>query len=214
MKLRTCLPVWATLVCVTCTSAQEARSAHPDLPQVETPAGWREGEWLPMAALWGRSDGQLDDARAAAVAAAGVGVARIPAQKSAEEVGALLDALRRRYRIDQGGLHALVGGEGVTALAAIAANRHQFQTVTTFGDAAGVDLGLAGRMRGRRVPWGPAACSILQSYPIPRLWPNGAILPGRLTIAAADDRRPGGHRRSKPRRASLPPRRRATRSFR
>ena len=104
-----------------------------------------------MAALWGRSDGQLDDARAAAVAAAGVGVARIPAKKSAEEVGALLDALRRRYRIDQGGLHALVGGEGVTALAAIAANRHQFQTVTTFGDAAGVDLGLAGRMRGRRV---------------------------------------------------------------
>lgn len=104
-----------------------------------------------MAALWGRSDGQLDDARAAAVAAAGVGVARIPAQKSAEEVGALLDALRRRYRIDQGGLHALVGGEGVAALTAIAANRHQFQTVTTFGDAAGVDLGLAGRMRGRRV---------------------------------------------------------------
>lgn len=104
-----------------------------------------------MAALWGRSDGRDDDARCAAVAAAGVGVARIPAQKSPAEVAQLLSRLRRRYRIDQGALHALIVGRAAEAQAAIAANRHQFQSVTAFGEAAGVDLPELRRMRGRRV---------------------------------------------------------------
>lgn len=104
-----------------------------------------------MAALWSPSDGELRDARCAALTAAGVAVAQIPPEKSAAEVGALLDQLRRRYRIDQGALHALIGGDGDAALRAIEAHRHQFQSVTSFGEAAGVDLEVARRMRGRRV---------------------------------------------------------------
>ena len=104
-----------------------------------------------MATLWSSADADNDKARARALAAAGIGVAILDGRPDGAALGRALTALRQRYRIDQGALHALVGDRPAPALAALLANRHQFQTVTAFGGAADVDLTAVRRLRARRV---------------------------------------------------------------
>ena len=115
------------------------------------PDGFREGRWVPMAVLRGTADAEADARRQRAVAAAGVACARLEGRPEADALGRALYALRHRYRIDQGALHALVGDRPGPALKALLAQRHEFQTVTVFGAAQAADLDGVRRLRARRV---------------------------------------------------------------
>lgn len=63
----------------------------------------------------------------------------------------LFGRLRRLYRIEQGGLHALVGGDTNAVLPFLLAHRVEFQTITTFGEASAADLAALRRLPARRV---------------------------------------------------------------
>lgn len=115
------------------------------------PAGVRAGQWVPMALLWGTADAEADAARQRAVAAAGVACARLDGRPDADALGNALYALRHRYRIDQGALHALIGDRSAPALTSLLAQRHEFQSVTVFGAARAADLTDVRRLRARRV---------------------------------------------------------------
>ncbi|HEX6811279.1 MAG TPA: nuclear transport factor 2 family protein [Planctomycetota bacterium] len=64
----------------------------------------------------------------------------------------LFQALRRRVRIEQGGLHALVAGDEEKFVLFLLAHRQEFQTITLFGESAGEDdLEALRRLPSRRV---------------------------------------------------------------
>lgn len=137
-----------------CAAALPAQGASPTttaLPAVVTPDGFREGQWVPMAVLWGTADAEADARRQRAVAAAGVACARLEGRPEADALGRSLYALRHHYRIDQGALHALIGDRPTPALTSLLAQRHEFQTVTVFGAARSAGLAGVRRLRARRV---------------------------------------------------------------
>ncbi len=112
--------------------------------------GWKSGQWAPLALLWATPDEAADQSRMQALARAGFCVARFDGKDGAA-LGAAMTALRRRYRIDQGAVHALIGSGADAAISQLLEQRHEFQTVTVFGAAAGSNLDLLRRLRTRRI---------------------------------------------------------------
>ncbi|MFN3243784.1 MAG: nuclear transport factor 2 family protein [Planctomycetota bacterium] len=118
---------------------------------MKTPSPWQQGRWVPFVLVWPTGDADGDAARLQALADAGFAAALLDERADSQQLGKSLFAIRQRYRIDQGALHALVGADADTALATLLAQRHEFQTVTVFGAAADADLKAVRRLRTRRV---------------------------------------------------------------
>jgi hypothetical protein len=137
----------ARLLAVASASGLAAQERTPPAYVLQRPAGYSAGDWAPLVVLVGG-----DETASRALSEKGFVVAspREPASLG-EPFGKLLDALRRDVRIAQGGMHAAFGGDGERALAAVLRQRHQFQTITVFGAAAGIDLSAVRRLHARRV---------------------------------------------------------------
>lgn len=157
MEIRIWIAALLTAFCANVTSAQDKPRRDGDLPHVGTPKGWEEGQWVPMVLQWSSADAESDAARRRALTDAGIAVALLDGRPDAQQLGKALFSLRKRYRIDQGAVHALIGDRGEPALRAVLAQRHEFQTVTVFGDAASVDLAAVRKLRLRRVRALPGA---------------------------------------------------------
>lgn len=143
-------------------SAQQSPQRNGGLPAVVFPAGYQEGHWVPVVALWCGND-DLRLALADGLVADGFAVVRLhelshepshepshdaPAAKSLKSIVA---TLRQRVRIAQGGLHAVIVTDAKKAIASVLAERQEFQTVTVCGAAAGADLKALQRLPKRRV---------------------------------------------------------------
>ncbi|MBM3960517.1 MAG: hypothetical protein FJ306_01230 [Planctomycetes bacterium] len=111
---------------------------------VQLPAAHAAGQWRPLAVfVVGDGDGEAlaaaGAAPAQALAAAGFVVAAVPAGDGARgRDGVLLAQLRREFRVEQGGMHAVVAAAAAPALAFVRRNAHEFQTVVRAGATAGV----------------------------------------------------------------------------
>ena len=124
---------------------------------VQMPPRWTPGTWAPLVLAFAAAPG--DDAARAAVARlgtelpqAGFVVVAVAADGSTQRgIGRLLAELRRTFRIEQGGMHAAVDGDPRDAQAVLLANRHEFQTVTAFGEGPHADLAAVRRLPARRV---------------------------------------------------------------
>jgi hypothetical protein len=134
---------------------------------VQRPAGFEPSHFVPVALLLPSPP----DAPTAATAANTLGkalaqrgfvavvpVLGLPPAPGSGPRGEELDlrqlfrALRRRVRIEQGGLHALVAGDEEKVVSWLLAHREEFQTITLFGEAAGEDdLAALRRLPSRRV---------------------------------------------------------------
>src|SRR5436190_7093606 len=110
---------------------------------VRVPAGYSAEKWVPMLVVFGSEKGE-DAAKAAiaevasVVAAGFVAVAPVCEQgQGVPDLRSLFVELRRTFRIDQGGMHALLLNDGAESVALLRAHRHQFQTVTFTGASGG-----------------------------------------------------------------------------
>lgn len=133
-------PWAATLVAAVILPAQEAPA-----PAVRTvdgtalryveqvPPDWTPDRWVPLLVVFPAAEG-LEAARAALpaeVAAAGFAIAVPVRGPAAADLGPLFGALRRRFRVEQGGMHALLAGDLDATRAMLRADLHQFQTVSS-----------------------------------------------------------------------------------
>jgi len=116
---------------------------------VRTPKDWAQGQWVPLAVLFATPDRVADERLMRSVAELGVAAARFDGD--ADDLEAAMATLRRRYRIDQGAAHALIGADADAALAAVVAQRHHFQTISAFGAAADAELEALKGLRTRRI---------------------------------------------------------------
>lgn len=151
MTTRIWLAALLTTLCAGPNSALCAQVRKDEIPHVQTPKGWEQGQWVPFVLIWATGDAPADTQRQRVLAEAGFAVGLLGERPDAQELGKTLFSVRQRYRIDQGALHALIGSDADANLAALLAQRHEFQTVTVFGDAAGADLAAVRRLRTRRV---------------------------------------------------------------
>ena len=121
-----------------------ASPAGEVLCAVQLPAAHAAGQWRPLAVfVVGDGDGEALAAAAAgpaqALAAAGFVVAAVPAGDGARgRDGVLLAQLRREFRVEQGGMHAVVAAAATPALAFVRRNAHEFQTIVRTGATAGI----------------------------------------------------------------------------
>lgn len=134
-----------------------ARGAAPPLRYVELlPKELAAGSWVPLLVAFPEAGGETGARNLAAelaeVPAAGFVVA-VPVRDArawADDLGPLFSELRRRFRIAQGGMHALLPGDQDTVRAS-AAQRHQFQTVTFTAPVGDAQRTLLQGARARRV---------------------------------------------------------------
>lgn len=144
-------------VVVVALAAAFARAQAPTLPPptarvvatpagevacaVQLPADHAPAQWRPLALLVVGDASALAVAGAPpaqALAAAGFVVVVVPPGDGARgRDGVLLAALRRDFRIEQGGMHAVVAAEAAAALAFVRANAHEFQTIARTGAIEG-----------------------------------------------------------------------------
>jgi hypothetical protein len=133
-------PLFSLLLFLQTAPAQHAKgpAERPaELPaEVNVPPGHQPGDWRPLLVFF--TDAKNDDGKLAErIAGAGiVGVRPRLGTKGAEveETAALLAGIRRRFRIEEGGMH--LAGEGPDASRAIAAaaeHGHEFQSLTLMG---------------------------------------------------------------------------------
>ena len=128
---------------------------------MQMPAAFEATQWRPLALLVVGDDGALAAAGAPpaqALAAAGFVVVAMPAGDSTRgRDGVALAQVRRFFRIEQGGMHALVAADAAAALAFVRRNAHEFQTIARTGAVEGRDAEAAAawrslaRLPGRRV---------------------------------------------------------------
>lgn len=129
---------------------------------VQLPPGWKAGQWTPLLVVFpGIDDAAAQPPLEPEIAAAGFVVVAPLRSPQPQDLAPLFADLRRRFRIDQGGMHALLGLDADGhALAAVLANLHQFQTVSFTGPRDGgeerIVQGLPAR-RLRNVPGDAAA---------------------------------------------------------
>ena len=137
---------------------------------VQLPAGHRDEAWVPLLLLWPHGAGDLAAAQAllrdvgSEAARAGFVVVAPFAGAGAkgstiERHRALFAELRRSFRIAQGGMHAAAAGDIAGAVAAVLAQRHQFQTFTALAPARDEELAGLRRQPARRVVVLPAAAA-------------------------------------------------------
>jgi len=128
---------------------------------MQMPAAYEPAQWRPVALFVCGDDGAMAAAGAPpaqALAAAGFVVVAVPAGDGARgRDGVALAQVRRLFRIEQGGMHALVAAGAAPALAFVRRNAHEFQTVARTGAVEGLDAEAAAawralaRLPGRRV---------------------------------------------------------------
>lgn len=120
-------------------------------PAVSLPAEHKPDAWVPAVVVFWSGDHDGKDALRDSLTGSGAAVVMLDAVPEAQAFAKRLADLRQRVRVSQGALHALVVNDGKAALAAVLAQRHEFQTITVCGDAADADLSAARRLRARRV---------------------------------------------------------------
>lgn len=136
------------LFALPCVSAQIQDAAAPELL---LPAEHRADQWVPAVVIWWTGEDQGRARLRDSLTASGFAVVVLDDSPVPKALGATLMALRQRVRIAQGGLHAVIANGEAPALAALLAQRHEFQTVTVCGSAASADLAAVRRLRMRRV---------------------------------------------------------------
>ncbi|MCU0865654.1 MAG: nuclear transport factor 2 family protein [Planctomycetes bacterium] len=142
---------------------QQPGSGNPPVPYfVQLPVGHQEGQCVPLAVVIGAVEGE-EAARALATVQASelarrgfVAVVPVVASPPATSLGApvrpwapLCAELRQRYRIEQGGMHAVVDGDELAANLALD-HRTEFQTFVVHGRASAEAAKLL-RLPSRRV---------------------------------------------------------------
>lgn len=135
--------VLSALLVAGCVSAQKLDLALPK--------DHAAGDWVPaVVTFWSGSSEAKAALRESLVGGgfAAVAVAGAPDEKA---FATMLFDLRQQVRISQGGLHAVIASDAKQALAAVLAQRHEFQTITVCGAAASADLTAVKRLRTRRV---------------------------------------------------------------
>lgn len=131
-------------------SAQQAPQRDSDLPVVVSPSGYQKNHWVPTVVLW-CSSGERCDALAGALTAGGFFVAQLHSAPGSKDLAKIMAKLRQRVRIAQGGVHAVIVSDAEKAVAAVLAQRQEFQTVTLCGAAAGAKTTALQRLPKRRV---------------------------------------------------------------
>ncbi|MFK7739050.1 MAG: nuclear transport factor 2 family protein [Planctomycetota bacterium] len=148
-----CRLLAAAAAALPCLRSQdvEARPSAASVPcEVTRPKGVEPGDWAPMALVWldadadagdpdaGNSDAGNSDGRAlvAALAANGWLVACLDRPAVPDALGGLLAKLRQTHRIQHGALHAVAIAHQASAMAAVDAQAHEFQSLTICGGKA------------------------------------------------------------------------------
>lgn len=144
MLRATCSQLLLALVVWSCPLAAQ----EPPPPEVRTvgttslryvvrvPAGHAPEKWVPMLVVFSSERGENHASAAAAGAASVVEagfvvVAPVLEGQGVPDLRPLFTELRRMFRIDQGGMHVLLQGDGEDTVAVVLAHRHQFQTVSS-----------------------------------------------------------------------------------
>ncbi|MFT7535867.1 MAG: hypothetical protein ACI85K_001820 [Hyphomicrobiaceae bacterium] len=138
------------LLSVVSLSAQEALQSNAHLPVVVSPAGYQTGDWVPTVVVWCTGD-ERRAVLAGALTAVGLSVVQLHSAPGSAELQKIMGKLRQRIRIAQGGVHAVIESDANKAVAAVLANRQEFQTVTLCGAAADVKTLALRRLPKRRV---------------------------------------------------------------
>ncbi len=128
---------------------------------VRVPDGYAEGKWVPVLVVFPNERGEARALAAAADVASAVAagfVVVVPLWEQAlgvPDLRPLFAELRRTYRIDQGGTHALIRGTADDDVQVVRAHRHEFQTVSYAGALADPAIEALKRLPCRRVGFVP-----------------------------------------------------------
>lgn len=146
------------LLLVAGLAAQQAKQTQQDSsprddssPALVTPPGYHQDAWVPVVVLWWTGDPQPRAEVSAAFAAKGFVVVPLDSALDAPTLRKAMASVRQRVRIAQGGMHALIATDPQQSIAALLSQRHEFQTVTLCGAAAGADPQALRRLPKRRV---------------------------------------------------------------
>jgi hypothetical protein len=131
-------------------SSQQVPQPDGGLPVVVSPSGYQKNHWVPVVALW-CSSGERCDAITGALTADGFAVVQLHSAPGSIELGKIMGKVRQRVRIAQGGVHALIVSAKEKAVAAVLAQRQEFQTVCVCDGTAGANLDALMRLQKRRI---------------------------------------------------------------
>ncbi|MBX3462159.1 MAG: nuclear transport factor 2 family protein [Planctomycetes bacterium] len=132
---------------------------------LQPPAGWQATDWAPLLLLLPDQGSSLSAVQrlvaevGADAARAGFVVVAPHREADGTESKGLADlcrALRRRFRIAGGGIHAAAEGSASVAAAGVLAEPHSFQSFTAMGPAPEADLAALRRLTARGVTVLPA----------------------------------------------------------
>ena len=132
-------------------SAQSTSTDKFDVAHLVAPEDHDRDAWVPLAVLFLRGSTESASPFATSLARAGFAVAVVPSSLELAEVASRLDEARRRFRIEQGGMHAVTLGDEEDSLPALLAQRHQFQSITLVGGVAHRHMQAVERLPSRRV---------------------------------------------------------------
>lgn len=106
---------------------------------------------MPMAVVFAPDGDGATQQLVTKLHAFGFAVAAFSVVPTAEQLAKEMAGLRQGVRIDQGAVHAVIAYEPERAIAALLANRHEFQSFTLTAAAAEGDSKALERLRTRRV---------------------------------------------------------------
>jgi hypothetical protein len=142
------------LLSVVNLSAQQAPRKAPrsdqNLPAVASPSGYQANHWVPTVVLW-CSEVKRREALTSALNADGFSVVLLQSAPGSKALEKIIASVRQRVRIAQGGVHAVIVSDTKKAIAAVLAQRQEFQTVTVCGNASATDLDALMRLPKRRI---------------------------------------------------------------
>jgi broad specificity phosphatase PhoE len=135
---------------------------------VQLPPQWTADRWVPVVVALADMEGDEGARRTLArvgspLPAAGFVVVS-PVREPKADLRPLFAELRRTFRIEQGGLHALIGGGNGYYLATILACRHEFQTVSIAGLIGSGQEAVLKRLPWRRVQTAPQDAAELAAH--------------------------------------------------
>jgi hypothetical protein len=138
------------LLSVVNLSAQQAPRSDQNLPAVASPSGYQANHWVPTVVLW-CSEVKRREALTSALNADGFSVVLLQSAPGSKALEKIIASVRQRVRIAQGGVHAVIVSDTKKAIAAVLAQRQEFQTVTVCGNASATDLDALMRLPKRRI---------------------------------------------------------------
>lgn len=115
------------------------------------PKGHKATDWVPGVVTFWSGEHEAKAALRDTFVGSGIAAVAVDGVPEDKAFAAMLFELRQRVRIAQGGLHAVIASDAKPALAAVLAQRHEFQTITVCGAAASADLTAVKKLRARRV---------------------------------------------------------------